>query len=374
MVTSLHLNNFKCFESQSIDFSPLTVLTGLNGMGKSSAMQALLLIRQSYQQGLLEKTGLALNGDLVRIGTSKDALYETAEDDFLGIRIRLEDGSDAGWVFRYSNPDANVMDLESAEVSPGVLQCSLFNDDFEYLQAERIGPRPTFDTSDFIVRQHHQLGTRGEFTAFFLSVFGRDNVPNAGLMHPMAASASLRDQVEAWMGEISPGTRLHFESLVGTDLISLQYSFAADQQVSNTYRSTNVGFGITYTLPILVALLAARSGAFVMIENPEAHLHPKGQVEIGILIARAASSNMQVVVETHSDHILNGVRIAVRSGIIPPHFVALHFLERQVSKGKMRSMIDSPRIDRDGRIDHWPAGFFDEFDKSLELLLKARSS
>jgi len=75
MIRSLQLRNFKCFKSQSIDFAPLTLLSGLNGMGKSSVLQALLLLRQSYERKLLPDTGLALNGDLVQIGTTTDAFF-----------------------------------------------------------------------------------------------------------------------------------------------------------------------------------------------------------------------------------------------------------------------------------------------------------
>ena len=81
MIRSLHLQNYKCFENQLLDFSALNLLSGLNGTGKSSVLQALLLLRQSYQQNLLQTTGLALNGDLVHIGTAKDALFEGAKVD-----------------------------------------------------------------------------------------------------------------------------------------------------------------------------------------------------------------------------------------------------------------------------------------------------
>jgi len=77
MIRLLRLQNFKCFENQSLDFRPLTLLTGLNGTGKSSVLQSLLLLRQSYQEGLLAPTGLMLKGDLVNVGTGTDALAES---------------------------------------------------------------------------------------------------------------------------------------------------------------------------------------------------------------------------------------------------------------------------------------------------------
>jgi predicted ATPase len=171
------------------------------------------------------------------------------------------------------------------------------------------------------------------------------------------------------MGEVSPGVRIDLTSYTDIDLISMQFSFVVGSQVSNSYRSTHVGFGITYTLPIVVALLVSLPGALVLLENPEAHLHPSGQFQMGMLMARAAACGIQVVVETHSDHILNGVRIAVREGILDPEKLRIYFLGRQHQAGRLCSRVTSPQVDRDGRIDRWPDGFFDEWDKSLEKLL-----
>jgi predicted ATPase len=78
MISFLRLQNFKCFEDQSFQLKPLTLLAGLNGTGKSSVIQSFLLLRQSNQQGVLQTKGLALNGDLTHVGTAKDALFEGA--------------------------------------------------------------------------------------------------------------------------------------------------------------------------------------------------------------------------------------------------------------------------------------------------------
>jgi len=84
MIASLGFKNFKPFENQSLEFRPLTLLSGLNNSGKSSILQGLLLLRQSYQKGLLPNKGLALNGDLVSIGTAQNALFEGAKEDCIG--------------------------------------------------------------------------------------------------------------------------------------------------------------------------------------------------------------------------------------------------------------------------------------------------
>ncbi|MCT7950144.1 DUF3696 domain-containing protein [Ancylothrix sp. C2] len=362
MIQTLHLKNFKCFEKQSLQFKKLSLLSGLNSTGKSSALQSLLLLRQSYQENLLQNTGLLLNGKLICIGRAKDALFEAAKEDLIGFDIVAENGIQEKWSFHYSNPDANVLDLASTATASEIYHSTLFSDQFHYLQAERIGPRPYFQMSEFQVPKR-QLGTKGEYTAHFLSSYQDESIPVKTLKHPKEPSLRLKLQVESWMGEISPGTRLKIIDSPPLDLVSLQYYY----ELSNPYRAINVGFGISYTLPIIVAVLASTPGTLLIIENPEAHLHPKGQAKMGELLSLAASGGVQVVIETHSDHVLNGIRLAVHAGKISPQDVQLNFFEKN-KKGV--SQVVSPRIDRNGRIDQWPEGFFDEWDKSLDVLLE----
>ncbi len=370
MIQKLRLQNFKCFEDLSLELGSLTLLAGLNGMGKSTVLQSLLLLRQSYLQGLLEETGLALNGNLVSIGTASDALFEGAIEEEIGFELALTNGEEGRWLFNYDR-EADVLDLDGdkTEVSFEVFSSSLFNNNFHYLQAERIGPRTSYEMSDFLVRQQRQLGNCGEYTAHFLTIYGSDKIPNDALAHSQSASDQINHQVEAWLGVVCPGTRLDVMSHADMDLVNLQYSFVRGKQTSNYYRSTNVGFGITYTLPILVAILASPPGSLLLLENPEAHLHPKGQSSLGDLMAIAASCGVQVIVETHSDHVLNGIRIAVHKKKISPDKVRLYFFEPPKKDGQTHNEVISLNIDSDGRIDRWPDDFFDEWDKSLEALL-----
>jgi predicted ATPase len=376
MITSLHLLNFKAFANQLLEFKKLTLLSGLNSTGKSSVMQSFLLLRQSYQQGLLPEKGLALNGDFAHIGTAQDALFEGAKEDLIGFDILWENNSKGVWRFKYDK-EVDVLKIDSEPVSSEVYKTNLFGNNFHYLQAERIGPRPFNEMSDYQVRELGQLGIKGEYAAHFLAINGRKVIPNSSLSHSKvklktqrdlssAKSMDLIDQVEAWMGEVSPGTRLKIDAKSDVDLMSFQYSYSD----SNPYRATNVGFGISYTLPIIVAALASTPGTIILIENPEAHLHPKGQVKIGQLLALAASGGVQVVIETHSDHVLNGIRLAVHGGKINPNDVQLHYFQRQNKEGQAVTDVVSPKIDRNGRIDRWPDGFFDEWDNSLEILLE----
>ncbi len=367
MIRQLRIRNLKCFENEAISTDRLNLLTGLNGTGKSTVLQALLLLRQSAMQGLLPSTGLALNGDLVRLGTAKDALFSSAPEDVIGLEIVL-DHEKLSWSFKCDRA-ANVLRVANSSLpeSP-LLKSALFTDDFQYLQAERLGPRASFDTSDFDVRVHRRLGKAGEYAAQFLEQFGDEPVVGAQRRHPQAVSVRLRDQAEAWLGEVSPGTRLEVRATPETDAVSVWFSFAHKGTVATPFRATNVGFGLTYVLPIIVAALMLPTDSLLIVENPEAHLHPKGQAAMAGLLARAAGCGIQVFVETHSDHVLNGVRLAVKNGDLAPDQVRIHYFQpRNTPDGA--SQVIPLQVDASGRIDRWPPGFFDEWDKSLDELL-----
>jgi len=366
MIESLTIKNFKCFENQSFEFGNLTLLSGLNGTGKSSVFQSLLLLRQSNQQRILEN-GLLLNGDLVKLGTAKDIFYEKASDYIFGFDIKFSGNHNASWQFNYDS-ETDIPRLISKNVSKNIYNNNLFTDSFHYLTAERIGPRTSFAASDYFVNQHKQIGISGEYTSHFLSLFEEQDIENEK-GHPKEKRLELKPQVVAWLDEISPGVQIETIEYKDMDLVSLRYAFIIGDQKSNFYRSTNVGFGITYTLPIVVALLASKQNALILLENPEAHLHPKGQFTMGELIARTARCGVQVIVETHSDHILNGIRVAVHDKKLEPSQLRIYFLDRNKEKGQMCSKVIALKIDKDGRIDKWPDGFFDEWDKSLERLI-----
>jgi predicted ATPase len=372
MIKYLRLKNFKCFVDQKFRLGNLTLLSGLNSVGKSSVIQSLLLLRQSYQQGLLQSKGLLINGELIDLGTAQDIFYEgAAEYDSFGFDISFDTNQEGLWSFRY-NKEADVVDLISEPNKPEIYAQNLFNDNCHYLAAERIGPRSSFTRSEYHVRQRHQIGSRAEYAAHYLSVFRSLPVNNPLLHHPNAIAYTLEAQVEAWMREVSPGIRINPTEYQGLDVVDLRYSFEHKYGTTNPYRSTNVGFGITYTLPIIVALLSATPETLLLLENPEAHLHPQGQARMGELIARASSSGVQILVETHSDHVLNGIRIAIHDGVLSSDKTVLYYLRLQEKEGQIFSNVQSPKIDKNGRIDKWPDGFFDEWDKSLDKLLEPR--
>jgi predicted ATPase len=156
-----------------------------------------------------------------------------------------------------------------------------------------------------------------------------------------------------------PGCRLDVQPVPQANAVTLGIRTSDD---TDFHRPVHVGFGLTQVLPLVVAALAGHPGDLLLIENPEVHLHPAGQALMGHFLAEVAASGVQVVVETHSDHVLNGIRRAVKGGVLPHDRTALHFFRPR--NGDLDQVV-SPTLDRDGNIDMWPDGFFDQFDKDM---------
>lgn len=369
MLDILGLTHFKAFARQDIRLAPCTVLTGLNSSGKSSVLQSLALLRQSYDNGDLAPSsdrvaGLLLNDELVQLGTGQDVRHEAYQEDDPRISLTVHgDGTTATWSAEYAS-EADHLALSGSPADPGQLP-TLFGPGFQYLRADRVFPEVSYPRSHHAVATRGFLGARGEHTVNFLRTHQDHPVESVPLQRPEAPTSGLLDQTAAWMQRLCTGVRLSAEDIAGTDTVRLRYSFGSGASSSNWYRPTNVGFGLTYALPIVVACLSAQPGSLILLENPEAHLHPQGQTWMAHLTAAAVASGAQVILETHSDHVLNGLRLSVKSSVIPAAHTAVHYFRRD----GQRTEIVSPRIEDDGSLSNWPTGFFDEWENSLEQLL-----
>lgn len=228
-------------------------------------------------------------------------------------------------------------------------------------------PEPVYPRSHREVVRNRSLGAQGQYTAHYLTQFRDDPVANRRVRVD-TVGPGLLSQVTHWMGKISPDVRLEPEEMASTDFVRIRFGFGSSGGLTGTssYRATHVGFGLTYTLPVVVALLATPPKGILLLENPEAHVHPRGQAALGTLIALAASGGAQVLLETHSDHVLNGIRLAAKMSILEAENILLHFFTRRPD-GHVD--IESPVVETDGRLSRWPQGFFDQWDHDLDALL-----
>jgi predicted ATPase len=376
MLNELSLRNFKSARELSVRLAPLTVLTGLNGSGKSSVLQAIALLKQSFDR-FPDHTQLTLRGELVSLGRSEDVHSEGAKSDEIEIGL----GSDDGLLNLVAEVIARADTLPVKRIAAkGKSIVSAF-EGFQFIQADRLTPASQYLLAGTPVQKSGWLGSKGEFTVDFLQRKGdvkiskvrlcpsSDEYVSAALLKQVAPTDSLADQTAGWLQQLSPGVIPRAVSVELADATSLrfQYTGTAVDTTSRDHRASNVGFGLTYSLPIIVACLAAPSGSLLLLENPEAHLHPRGQAALGRLMAQCAADGVQILVETHSDHILNGIRLAAKRQIVAPSSVAFHFFVRDVETGE--SSVVSPRLLENGRLDDWPLGFFDQWGKALDELL-----
>jgi predicted ATPase len=227
--------------------------------------------------------------------------------------------------------------------------------DLTYITAERVGPREIYTLED---RQAARVvGPRGEHTLSVLYRVRAEPIREA-LAVPDVAPTGLK-QVEARMAQFFPGCRLDVQLVPQANAVTLGIRTSDE---TDFHRPVHVGFGLTQVLPIVVAAVSAAEQDILLIENPEVHLHPAGQALMGSFLAEVAASGVQVIVETHSDHVLNGIRRAVKAGTLPAEQALLHFFR---PRGSELDQVVSPTLDAAGNIDVWPEGFFDQFDKDM---------
>ncbi len=362
MLQKIGMKNFKCFEVQDLSCAPLTVLCGLNGTGKSSVIQALLVLRQSAVSNGLSKGHLTLEGDLINIGTGRDVLFEEAKSDIIGFELCDSNIQETCMLhFSYSR---NFDRLSRIDHEPAMewMKIPPMGGNLAYVSAERIGPYKTYIQPEIRISK---LGIDDHYTIDHLrdrqdQVFHSGDSRNAGLPH-----LRLSDVMDYWLQEVAPSAHLALETSPDSDAIIAGFSFDLPSDVkTRRYRTTNFGFGLSYVLPVLDALLSP-AGTLCLIENPEAHLHPRGQTRLAELAVRASRAGVQVIVETHSDYFVDGIRIAVRNGLIPPDTTAFHYFERNAGK----IVVSSPQLDTDGRLSSHPTGFLDQHEENMAKLI-----
>lgn len=371
MLRQIELSNFKCYRSAKIGLSALTVFSGQNAVGKSTVLQAFRLMRQlALRQGGGDV--VPIDGPLVRFG-GVDGLVNSRIPRGLDARVDIAVAGDL-------ETDAARVSLE--RIDPERMEAhgemrlasdvassrsALTEPDFVYLSADRISPDDAFGYPDMDFGYRcNPMGNRGEFAAWHLGVAYQKKLPIAGFVHPKSdGRETFGQQVSLWMSGL--GQELQVEPRMYDEIRSAGFRFAVweGDSFSKWYSPINVGFGLTHGLPIFVALLSRRKGALVLIENPESHLHPKAQVEMGRFLSKAASLGIQVMVETHSDHVLNGIRLSVKEKILSPDEVALNFMTTDAGEVS----VVRPNLLPSGAVDAWPRGFFDEYENvSLELM------
>ncbi|MGQ0615959.1 MAG: AAA family ATPase [Acidimicrobiia bacterium] len=284
---------------------------------------------------------------------------DTTNDETIGISVR---GTSGPWK-RFEGTATSRSDFVPLTFGCDALAGNLPWHRLSYIRADRLGPTIFHLKSHAAVVQQRTVGTRGQFAVHILMEHGQMDVRSQ--MRLPDVPSTLEQQCGAWLDRLSVATRIYPADLEGTGAAVLRFSDGPVTGLSSGrhHRATNVGFGLSYALPVIVACLSSGPGDLLLIENPEAHLHPRGQSVVAELCARAAASGAQVILETHSDHVLNSVRLAVASKTLPAREAALTFFSRTPESGALA--VEPLRIDATGQVESWPEGFFDEYMNAL---------
>ena len=379
MLTRIDLRRFKCFETLKLPLRPLTLLSGANASGKSTVMQALVLLHQTMREHEWSSR-LMLNGAAVRLGTAIDVIDQVHGRRGFGITLLDGESSRFLWEFEGERDEMSMAvgqargetdagdswDVSGSEPLHYLLPARVDGRSLTgrlrgltYLTAERLGPREHYMFDD--PQLTPVVGPRGEYTVSVLHS-GRDARVLGELAIESAPPTRLR-QVEARMAQFFPDCELAIIPIPRANAATLGIRISKD---TDFHRPVHTGFGLTQVLPIVVAALSADRDDLLLIENPEVHMHPAGQAAMGEFLAEVTAAGVQVMIETHSDHVLNGIRRTVRDRKLPGDDVALYFFRpRREDGAEDEPQVLTPAMDADGDIDSWPDGFFDQFDKDM---------
>ena len=404
MLRTITLEGFRCFETtMAIDFGRLTVLAGVNNVGKSSVAQALMALMQSEQQS----TGnlLQLSGEWVQIGSFNQTVNyaRSGSDRHFSIGIDGNDGTeDIDVVWRFVDAedptaDTAVIDRVDALIGeqaltvrrsgggyvlerdgteeqvtfshPGLvgrmagrhlLPCS-FNGVL-YLGAYRMPPQKLYAARRSWLGP--LVGTTGEHTAEVLLKFRRSTVDilPAGTTEPMPHASVLN----AWWSHIFDRPfSLRVEAAQ-----NLGFTLSLDTPSAENLGLGQVGLGLSQVLPIVALALCSKPGDLVVVDSPEAHLHPGAQHRLMDLFVALVRAGRQVVLETHSDHLINALRLAVKRGEsdrgLRPEDVAIQFF----GNGERGAAVERIPVDPHGRLEKWPVGFFDQAAQTLLEIIR----
>lgn len=372
MIRFFQCENFKSLRRLELPLSNLNLFFGQNGMGKSSVLQSLMLLRQSYWNN--NKSHLLMfhiNGDLIELGKNREIMTQTRDEDWIRYVIANDSGKllDVKYVPEMIGSLSNTLKSDRIfTLDDGFKKEALFENGFHYLGAEHISPQVVYYTGKWNEDSINPFGNDGRYAIPFLALNGESyRVPNE-LCCDNSSSDRLIDQVDRWMDKISPSIRVRPEYNEIDETAKLWISYYDENGIgTGSYSPVNTGFGIPYVLPLIIELLVSKPGDMIMVENPESHLHPIGQAEMARLIAKTAAYGVQILCESHSDHIINGVRVAVKNSEINNTNVTINYFTQFVNH---ETEVINVEIDDKGSLSEFPKGLLDEWGLLMAELIR----
>lgn len=390
MISELLLDNFKLFgkETRFSGLKKINLLTGVNGRGKSSVLQPLLLFKQTLIRSRSSRQ-IFLSGSFVDLGNAADVKHVDASIT-KPIRIGFQDDENR-YVYTLAIAGENNQSLDiqkfeckgSQQASVDVDEDTIFHnlvpqtannnklilpfEDVIYISAERIGPKMSFSPSS-----DDWIDKRGEHTIQMLYERRYEKVDESIIegmkdffydIDEDELSPAVNDVLNFWMTKMFGPSSATVNYIEAANIYALGLS-TEQKGGKAVFKPTNVGFGYSYALPILISGLTADKGTILIVENPEAHLHPSAQSMITKFLGLVANRGVQVFIETHSEHILNALRVMVVQENMKANDINVMYFDRE-----LEDYFETITIEGNGKLDHWPANFFDQAEKDLNVLL-----
>ncbi|MDE0044219.1 MAG: DUF3696 domain-containing protein [Candidatus Poribacteria bacterium] len=404
MITELEARNFKSWEDTGrLQFAPLTGFFGANSSGKTSILQVLLMLKQTVECSSDWNEPLYFGDEksLVNLGSFDDVIHRPATDPNLEIFV--------SWDLPKKRTIQNVGTIGAlsflTRIFRGTLEAFRYVADGDFFEATQSADGE-YKISDSLFEECVQspfrcYGVRGtstdlmgEFTGFervFEDLFSQirylgplrqhprhhyiwDEHPDGvgphgenaipALLSGRVQLSSMEEQIPIWLQKLdlidSYRLQTDLEEKERYELYVTKYKGGPEVHL------TDVGFGVSQVLPVLILCYYVQEGSILIIEQPEAHLHPKVQSELGdVLIDVVKNRNIQVILESHSEHLLHRLTRRIAEEEISAKDMALYSC--QINEGV--SEIEQLKMDEYGNISNWPQNFFG--DEMGDLAAKA---
>ena len=353
MISKLLVNQFKCIDSVELELAALNLLTGPNSTGKSTLIQALLLLAQCIRRGEMRHGESLLNGEFAKLGTAQDVRNIYTNQKKCVISFEMEHGQFvSGEMVFEENDEEDSIKLTNAQLFKNV--------DIIYLNHDRVGVKDIYDKN---LENVSRIGTAGEYAFDYLSRNRLEPLPEPDFSAEVTkVGMNLGNQVDYWLDKIM-GYRVSAEGIESTNYVRVVYQ---QSQSNRKLRPYHIGTGVSYVANVIVAALSCKKGSIFIVENPEIHLHPAAQSKLLEFFVYLSTRGLQIFVETHSDHIFNGVRKLIHKGTMKKEDTAVYFMKKNEMECSEAVRIE---IKGEGKIKNQQKGLFDQFDDDLDELL-----
>lgn len=324
MIDKIRIAALKSIKDLTVECSGLNLLVGTNSSGKSTFLQAILLLAQRE-----------LNGRYVSIGDFREVrnyympgrqikieMLEKGKKKPAWIEFEEDKENEAYMVKTYLDELAltdSLSEYGDSEQSEFFSEASAFH----YLSCHRIGANDIYAKN---MTKGSDFGIDGEYALAYLLKHESEAVSDCLVVKDTEVTNSLLEQVNYWLDYII-GTTLSINDLKKTNYLQVKYNNNPANAASEALycRPVNVGSGISYLISIIIMCLGAEEDSVIIIENPEIHLHPKAQSRLCEFLYFVSKAGRQLFVETHSDHIFNGLRVGVATGKILQEDISVNF-------------------------------------------------